>query len=455
MDTPVCDFIREYARKGGLRLHMPGHKGAPLLGMEQLDITEIAGADELYHAHGILRQSEENASSLFGSARTLYSAEGSSLCIRAMLYLALLHARERGRPPVLLAARNAHKTLIGAAALLDIDVRWLWPAGEGSLLSCPVTAEGLAQAMEALPQPPMAVYLTSPDYLGHTQDIAALAAVCRRREVPLLVDNAHGAYLRFLPRDQHPLSLGTDLCCDSAHKTLPCLTGAAYLHVGKGAPALFGEQAERALALFASTSPSYLILQSLDAANRYLSEGYPERLAAFTARLEQTKARLRQHGYPLVGEEPMKLTLAPKSLGYTGDGLHALLRAEGIEGEFTDPDFLVLLPTPETGEEGLDRLEKALLSVPPLPALREAPPPLPHPRRVCSLRQALLAPQQTVPVSRALGRVLADAHVACPPAVPIAVGGEAVDEAVARGMAYYGVKECSIIRGNIQMNTEN
>ena len=102
------------------------------------------------------------------------------------------------------------------------------------------------------------MYVTSPDYLGGQSDVAALAEVSHRHGVPLLADNAHGAYLRFLSPSRHPMDLGADLCCDSAHKTLPVLTGGAYLHVGRAAPEPFRENARRALALFGSTSPSYL-----------------------------------------------------------------------------------------------------------------------------------------------------------------------------------------------------
>ena len=115
----------------------------------------------------------------------------------------------------------------------------------------------------------MAFYLTSPDYLGGMQDIAALSAVCDAHGVPLLVDNAHGAYLRFLPGgSRHPIDLGAAACCDSGHKTLPVLTGGAYLHLGPKAPVQEESTVRSALALFGSTSPSYLILQSLDACNR-------------------------------------------------------------------------------------------------------------------------------------------------------------------------------------------
>ena len=192
-------------------------------------------------------RSEANATRLFGTAHTYYSTEGSSQCIRAMLCLAMQGAPRTGKRPVLLAARNAHKALLYAAALLDFDIRWLWPAPEdtGALCSCPVTVQALSTALEELAgqgRTPFGVYLTSPDYLGGMQDIAALSAVCDAHGVPLLVDNAHGAYLRFLPGgSRHPIDLGAAACCDSGHKTLPVLTGGAYLHSGPQGPRAGGK----------------------------------------------------------------------------------------------------------------------------------------------------------------------------------------------------------------------
>ena len=111
MNTPICDFVQKYCDENTLRLHMPGHKGNAVLGMEPYDITEIDGADSLYEASGIIHESEKNAAALFGTAATFYSAEGSSLCIRAMLFLALLHAKQQRRSRKIVAGRNAHKTL--------------------------------------------------------------------------------------------------------------------------------------------------------------------------------------------------------------------------------------------------------------------------------------------------------------------------------------------------------
>ena len=109
MRTPICDFVEKYAECGKMRLHMPGHKGVSLFGAEKWDITEVDGADVLYSADGIIAESEKNATLLFGSGRTLYSTEGSSLCIRAMVYLLSLEAKQKGRKPLVWAARNAHK----------------------------------------------------------------------------------------------------------------------------------------------------------------------------------------------------------------------------------------------------------------------------------------------------------------------------------------------------------
>ncbi len=445
MDTPICDFVSAYGKGDPLRLHMPGHKGKAFMGMESMDITEISGADELFHAHGVILKSEENASSLFGAGKTVYSAEGSSLCIRAMVYLAPLWGKEQGRKPVILAGRNAHKAFLSAAALMDADVRWLYPEREQNLIACEITGPGLEKQLEALSEKPIAVYVTSPDYLGHLLDIEELSTVCRRHDVLLLVDNAHGAYMKFLRPDRHPMTLGADMCCDSAHKTLPVLTGGAYLHISEKAPAILREQANRAMEMFASSSPSYLILQSLDKCNALLSED-EGRMAAFAERIAEMKGKLSAHGYALIGEEPFKITLAAKKYGYTGDELHDQLRRQGIECEFSDPDFLTMMFTPALEERDLPRAEKALLSVPRKPRIEEKPPILPHPRRVLSIRKAMLALTEEIPVEQAAGRVFADAQVGCPPCIPIIACGEEVDEAAVRCFQYYKIPSCRVVR---------
>ena len=444
METPICDFVKAYTERDPLRLHMPGHKGVGFLGAEAMDITEIEGADVLYRAEGIIKRSEENAATLFGTARTLYSAEGSSLAIRAMLFLTALYGRAKGRRTLVAAGRNAHKVFVTAAALLDMELDWLFPGESGSILSCQITGEMLEEYLSAAEEKPLAVYVTSPDYLGNVADIAALSRVCRRHEVLLLVDNAHGAYLHFLPESRHPIALGADLCCDSAHKTLPVLTGGAYLHVSRSAPALFSAQAENAMSLFASTSPSYLILQSLDMANRYLAEGYRERLQGFAGKVSALKSRLAAAGYTLVGTEPLKLTIEAKPFGYTGRELAERLAAQNMVCEFSDPDYTVMMLTPECGENALARIGEVLLALDRKPPIPERMPPMTRPVKILSLREALFSPCREESTHACPGKVLASPTVGCPPAVPIVVCGERIDEAAIRLLDYYGIESCCV-----------
>lgn len=435
-DTPLCDFLDRYERSHPVRLHMPGHKGVPSLGCEPRDITEIDGADALYEANDILLQSERRASEHFG-AHTFYSTEGSSLCIRAMLALIKKRSPQQKR---ILAARNAHKAFLSAAALLDLDPVFLPTDG---YLSVTVTAEEvdahLGQSDYA------AVYLTVPDYLGHSYDLAPIAAVCRAHGVPLLVDNAHGAYLKFLSPSRHPIDLGADLCCDSAHKTLPALTGAAYLHVAKDDRYGFAAGAKEALALFGSTSPSYLILQSLDALNGSL-RSLPEQLASFLPKAAVLKAALTDAGFALLGEEPLKVTIDANAYGYTGDALAALLQSQGIYSEYHDPQVLVWMLSPCNTEDDLFRAKEALLQIPKRDPITPLQLPFASAERACSVREAMLAPSERLPLSDCLGRVLAQPCVGCPPAVPIRMCGERIDAAAVSQFRFYGIETLSVVK---------
>ena len=445
MNTPIYDFVRKYAENQAVRLHMPGHKGVTLLGCENLDITEIQGADSLYEAQGIIRESEKNASVLFG-CDTYYSTEGSSQCIRAMLYLVTLYAKEKGINPLIYAGRNAHKTFITACALVDFQVEWLNPAEDDSYLCCTVTPESLENLLCNSEEKPVAVYLTSPDYLGNIADIKGISQVCRKHGILLIVDNAHGAYLKFLNNSKFPIDLGADMCCSSAHKTLPVLTGGAYLHIAPTAPKLFSQRTKDALSLFGSTSPSYLILQSLDMANRYIAEEYRGKLSEFIPLLQNIKAKLTDNGYLLKGNEELKITISTKPYGYTGYELAQLLQKESIICEFADPDFLVLMLTPEITKEELNRLTDVLCSIPRLSSVLTTAPAFHKPERIMTIREAVLSQSEVIKAQDSIGRILANPNVGCPPAVPIIACGERIDEHTVQCFSYYNIKTCTVIK---------
>lgn len=439
MKTPIYDFVKAYEAQGAVRLHMPGHKGHAFPG----DITEIEGADSLYAPSGIIAESEKNASLLFGG-KTLYSTEGASQCIRAMVYLVALYAKEKGKKPRILAGRNAHRTFLSALALTDCDVSFL-ESEETSYLACNVSAKAVDAALSC--DEFSALYVTSPDYLGNCADIAALSAVCKKHGVLLLVDHAHGAYFHFLPQPCHALDLGADLACSSAHKTLAVLTGGAYLHIGRNAPSLLGEEAKRAMAMFGSTSPSYLILQSLDRVNAVLSGTYRALLSKTAEKVEDVKKALRKNGFLLAGDEPLKITVCPKSFGYTGDDVAAYLAEKNIVSEFHDPDFIVFMITPETGEEGLCALSKALLALPRKAEITEKPPRIVENTAVLSMREAAFLPSEEVAAEESAGRILAEDSVGCPPAVPIVLCGQRISEEAVEAFKYYGIHRCRVVRG--------
>lgn len=451
MNTPIYTYLTTHAEKNTVRLHMPGHKGHTFLGAEPIDLTEIDGADVLYHENGIIGQSQRNAASLFGTGRTLYSTEGSTHAIKAMLF-----AASRGVPTPrrrILAARNVHKAFVYGCALLDLEVEWLFaneddePSAHAHYLTAPVTAEQVDAALRE-DADFCAVYLTSPDYLGTVADVEGISRVCHRYGVPLLVDNAHGAYLAFLEPSRHPIALGADMCADSAHKTLPVLTGGAYLHVSERAPKDFASNALSGLRMFASTSPSYLILASLDLCNAYIGdggEGIRPRLCRTLELSRELSALCRELDLPLIkSDEPLKICLSLD--GEDLDALRSILARRGVVPEMCDGGAAVFMLSTETSREDADALKSVLreLAARPLKLptahkmIKHAPP------RALSIREAVFAPSETVRVKDALGRVCAAPAVSCPPAVPVVISGEVLTEEAIDALLCFGYEKIDV-----------
>ena len=441
MNTPICDFVNGYIKENATRLHMPGHKGKGGF-CEVFDITEVDGADVLYSAEGIIEESQNNASALFCTGATFYSCEGSSLCIRAMLYLAIIASDKKSRRVV--AARNSHKTFLSAAALLDLDIDWIYGDGD-CLISSSVSAKDIEYKLENMDTMPIAVYITSPDYLGNMTDISAISKVCRRFGVMLIVDNAHGAYLNFLDKSSHPIYLGADMCCDSAHKTLPVLTGGAYLHISENADDILAKNAKRAMSMFASTSPSYLILQSLDRANEYLATAYRDELASCVRKTEKLKKHISDLGFSLVGDEKIKITVSPKSFGYTGEELYAYLKGQGIVCEFADKDYLVMMLTPSLDQSDFEKIAFAFGSLERKAPINEVPPKMCIPTAAMSPRRAMEYDFEELSASKCQGRILAADCVCCPPAIPIVACGEKIDTSAVKLFEYYGIDKLKVI----------
>jgi len=430
MNTPIANALEEYAKSDFARLHMPGHKGKA----HPFDITEICGADSLYEADGIIAESEENATKIFGSKQTFYSTEGSSQCIKAMLMLAVQNRENKKEKPLILAARNVHKSFLSAAALIDFSVEWLMPKETNSICSCDISPDDLKEKLDSLNKKPCAVFITSPDYLGNVADIKGLSAVCKEYNIPLVCDNAHGAYLKFF--GMHPIDLGADMCCDSAHKTLPVLTGGAYLHINNDK---FLQNVKETLCLFGSTSPSYLILNSLDLANEYMAKN-GEKFVLCAKRVEKIKSLVND-----VSDEPLKITIDANKLGYSGFEIANILRKEKIECEYSDEQFVVLMFSPFNSEDDFERVENVIKSIEKREEIKQKPLFLPNPEAKMTIRQAYFSKQEECDVQEAVGRVCGFSTVSCPPAIPIALSGEIITEEHIELFKNYGIKKIKVV----------
>ncbi|WMJ85018.1 aminotransferase class V-fold PLP-dependent enzyme [Oscillospiraceae bacterium LTW-04] len=439
MKSPLLAALGRYLDKKRERLHMPGHKGllpTPLDGCAPFDVTELPDTGCLYDGEGAPVETEALFSNLYGSGATLLSAGGSTLCIQAML---ALHCPEGSK---VLMTRAAHHAAVNAAAVLNLEPVWLSP---DEITGVQTPARISPQAVEAaLLQNPgvSAVYLTSPDYFGTLCDIKAISAIAHSHGKPLLVDNAHGAHLIFFD-NLHPIALGVDACCDSLHKTLPALTGAALLHLKDGTLA---DEARRRMATFGSTSPSYLVMLSAD----LLLPQWEVLKSSYTA-LAQSVAQLRSLALEKgiwatcanlqAPVDPVRISLLFAE-GQRDTAL-SLLQDCGIEAEYLSPRHIVLIPGPQNN---LTPVEKLIAH---LPALHEAPSlslPVHQPQHLLPLRRAVLSPAERLSLLDALGRIAAAPVSPCPPGVALLMPGEILDQTTATTLKSAGITSLFVVK---------
>lgn len=439
-NTPLYTALREHFEKKQASFHTPGHKGRFLpKDLYDLDLTELPDTDSLFESDGCIRAAEEAARELFYSRATYFSAGGCTLCIQAMFRLA---APQGGK---VISSRVIHRSAVNTMALLGIEPVWVRPRPDaGPCLAGRLHLEDVEKALAENPDA-KAVYVTSPDYYGVLADIQGLSAVCHAHGVPLLVDNAHGTHLALLGK--HPLALGADLTACSAHKTLPVLTGGAFLNIGDteiSRKLNFAERAKEAMALFGSTSPAYPVMVSLDLARAWAMEQGKEAWEELAVRMAKIKEIAREKGLllPLGETDPTRLAIGTLPAGMTGEEAGDFFREKGVEPEHEDGGYLVCIATPFNTEEELDRLEMAVKALPDACTEAEETPALPSLPPVRRMpREAVLAFQEAVPLEKAVGRVAGEAACPCPPGVPIVMPGEEITAECAAFLAKYQLKE--------------
>lgn len=425
INTPICNFLEKYTMENCLRLHTPGHNGE-----FPHDITEITDADSLYdtdRSGGVIAASEAFAASLFGAKRTCYSCGGSTLAIQTGL--ALLKAQGC---KTIAASRYSHRAFADACAALQLKIKWLYPE---EYLSADIKYD--ARALVGAD----ALFITNIDYYGGTWKFV-------NPNVPVLIDNAHGAYLKFIDKRMfgteylHPLELGFPLMsAESAHKTLPVLTGGAYLHFSEGADY---SRAKEFMAVFGSSSPSYLILESLDRFNGLIAQNVRMVINACEA-VAALKQDLEVCGIPLKKSDHLRITINARECGMSGSEYAAALRSNGVECEMADDNYVVLMFSGASTLEDCQRAEMAIkfvLTRPPKPLVK-----FPHIRAAegMPMWEAMYKPRKLVPIEAARGEICAEMKSVCPPGVPLIFPGEIIDHTTAEILKARGINKIHIV----------
>ena len=445
-NTPLKRALDEYIRQDYARLHMPGHKGAfisPFGELMAYDVTEVEGTDSLFEDDGPLKELEEIFTRLYDTKGTVMSAGGSTLCIQAMLRMV---AKKEDR---ILAGRNIHAAAVNAMALLGLEPVWVYPnRKQEERLIGEISPDEIRSVLEKEKQAGTldslcAIYVTSPDYFGVMSDIRSIAQIAHEYGLPLLVDNAHGAHLHFLKEEYHPMQLGADLCCDSLHKTMPALTGAALLHTSD---AKYCPQMKGAMTVFGSTSPNYLIMLSMDSTAAFLMQDGAERIQQTVTRCEELRQKAREKGFVLPQHcDPMRLTLPLAGTGWDAQNFRKLLRKHKIMEEYLSDSGCVLLFSPFNREEDFKRtealLDEVLIQNQPFTAF-----PIVPSEKVMSLREAFLSPKESVPVEKAEGRIAAQVKITCPPGIPLVMPGERLHKEIIKILKNSGIFVIDVVK---------
>ena len=421
--------LDEYIGKDLSRFHMPGHKGAKdFPEYYKYDITEVEGVDSLFESFECIAETEERFAKIYKTGASLLSAGGSTLCIQGMLATVLSPGDE------LIAARNCHASAVNTMALLDIDATWINPRD----------LKGAEKAFDEHPNA-KALYITSPDYFGVLSDISAFAEICHRHGAKLLVDNAHGAHLHFFPTEMHPIALGADMCADSLHKSLPVLTGGAMLHIKD---ASLRDTAKKKMRLFGSTSPSYLIMLSADRCAEYLETKAKNDFAMLNGKVANLRYKAFEHGLaPKVRNvEPARLTLSVKSTEMTAEEFGRKLREHGIEPEYVNDEWAVLMASPFNTEKDFERaaafIEDTVGNG--FSAFEERLSQMPE--KAMSIREASFSESEEIETEKSVGRIVAGLNLPCPPCIALSVPGEVINEKIAALLTKYGVYKINVVK---------
>lgn len=458
----LYDRLSDYSSRNYYPMHMPGHKrNTRLLHMTDpynIDITEIDGFDNLHHAEGILKAGMERAGVLYGSAHTDYLIGGSTSGI-----LTGISACTRKGDKVL-AARNSHKSVYNAIYLNELEPVYIYPRIIPDYgISGGISPKNIEEMLIKHPDIKL-VIITSPTYEGVLSDVKAIAEIVHRFDIPLMVDEAHGAHLGFgggLLKNS--VSLGADIVIHSIHKTLPAFTQTALIHTN--GILVDYEEVKRYLSIYQTSSPSYILMSGIEQCITLLEEKGPELFAEYQKRLCTFYKRVSELKYLKVLTDQVvkengffqfdssKIIVSTRRTNFNGTWLYdLLLHYYRIQMEMKAKDYVLGMTSVADTKEGFNRLGDALLeadkeieysleklkrksrgiTVPEsfngqvftdTGAFAEQVPP----ERIMLCHEALKRPGKVILLSESIGRISAEYIYLYPPGIPLLVPGEKIN----------------------------
>lgn len=440
-----------YGKSDYYPFHMPGHKRdiemMPKWDVFGMDITEIDGFDNLHSPREILKKSMEKASSLYNSKSSYHLINGSTVGILS----AISAVTSKGQR--ILMARNSHKSVYNAVLLNELDVVYVYPEIiqefeiNGGLL--PKDIEEMLISYSDI----KAIVITSPTYEGVVSDVEGIAKIAHKYQIPLIVDEAHGAHFGFIEGfPDTSVNKGADIIIQSLHKTLPALTQTSILHLQ--GDMVDKERLEKYLSIYQTSSPSYILLASIDyCVNLMESQGtrlmnqYRERLWFLRDRLKGLKhiKLLDIDGIDknyIFDLDPGKLLLSVKGTDMTGKELYDLLRTKyKLQLEMKMGDYVLAMTSLMDREEGYNRLWMALKEIDEkihmdsqrLTRNTRTIKPI----KTKSIYEADGAQKVRLPLDKVLGETVGEFMYLYPPGIPLIVPGEILSEELLKQFAYY------------------
>ena len=443
--------LESYGQSDYYPFHMPGHKRNKASSAGEFpferDIKEISGFDNLHHAEGILKEAQENAAQLYGTRRCFFSVNGST----AALLSAISACVSKGGS--ILVARNCHKAVYHALYLRELQPVYIYPHEDSRLgINGGISPSRVERYLEDHPEVE-AVLITSPTYDGIVSNVEKIAEIAHRHEVPLIVDEAHGAHFRF--SEYFPVSaadLGADIVIQSFHKTLPSMTQTAVLHVCSDRVDV--EKVKQFMAIYQTSSPSYILMASIDACVDKMQKDGQQMFREFTFQLEKARQRLSQcqkiqlvqpgmlDSTDVFDYDRSKLLFSTVGTSMNGHELHARLRDEfHIEMEMEAENYVLGIAAVGDTEEGFERLCSAIEKI---DAETETETDAGQERtsyakmkQVLSIAQAMDAQQRRFPLEESIGKISGEFAYLYPPGIPILVPGEQISGHLVRNVRRY------------------